>query len=106
MIRPGGPFNTARPEGERQGEFQRIAAHDHPDFHWHTNFVASEYWHFQKTEGLLWYDALLEIYAPDDVYTHHNWLVQKEKGMPPWLARAKGIPIPWKEQRLLDMLAR
>jgi TolB protein len=31
----------------------RIASHDHPDFHWHSNFIALEYWHFQKTEGLL-----------------------------------------------------
>jgi TolB protein len=84
----------------------RIAAHDHPDFHWHTNFVATEYWHFQKTDGLLWYDALLEVYAPDDVYIYHNWLVLKEKGLPPWLASAKGIPIPKKEQNLLDMIAR
>ncbi|MBL7200442.1 MAG: PD40 domain-containing protein [Anaerolineae bacterium] len=82
-----------------------IAAHDHPDFHWHNNFVALEYWHFQKTEGLAWYDAMLELFPRDLMEMHHSWEVQKSKDMPPWLAAAKGIPLPWKERRLLEMIA-
>ena len=84
----------------------RIASHDHPHFHWHRNFLAVEYWHFQKTEGLLWYDAMLELFSPDVVELHHSWEVQQLKGTPFWLAAVKGVPMPWKERRLLDMLAR
>jgi len=83
----------------------RIASHDSPDFHWHTNFIALEYWHFQKTEGLRWYDAMLQVFLIDLVQEHHRWEVQKSMGMPPWLAAAKGIPLPWKEQHLLNMIA-
>ena len=83
----------------------RIAAHDHPDFDWHTNFVALEYWHFQKTEGLLWYEAMLELFPAQVIEMHHSWEVHQVKGTPLWLAVAKGIPVPWKERRLLARIA-
>jgi hypothetical protein len=67
--------------------------------------MAVEYWHFQKTEGLLWYDAMLELYPAELLSQHHRWEVQREKGMPAWMARAKGIPLPPEELRLLDRLA-
>ena len=82
-----------------------IAAHDAPDFHWHTNFVALEYWHFQKTEGLLWYEAMLELFPREVVELHHSWEVQQLKGTPLWLAWAKGVPLPWKERRMLERIA-
>ena len=82
----------------------RISAHDSPGFHWHTNFVALEYWHFQKTDGLLWYTAMLELFSEDVMQEHHRWEVQKAKGTPAWLALVKGIPLPWKERRLLERL--
>lgn len=83
----------------------RIAAHDSPDFHWHNNFYAVEHWHFQKTDGLAWYDAMLEVFEPAQVEQYHSWQVQQEKGMPAWLAVAKGIPLPWRERKWLDRIA-
>jgi len=84
----------------------RIAAHDQPGFHWHTHFVALEYWHFQKTDDLLWYQAMLELFPPDVIEMHHSWGMQQSKGTPLWLAAAKGVPIPPEERRRLDMLTR
>ncbi len=84
----------------------RIAAHDHLDFHWHTHFMAVEYWHFQKTGGLLWYEAMLEVFAPERVEANHRWSIQQERGMPVWLAAAKGIPIPDRERKKLNRIAR
>jgi TolB protein len=83
----------------------RIASHDKPDFDWHNNFVALEYWHFQKTEGLLWYDAMLELFPAEVIEMHHQWAVQIQKGTPAWLAAAKGVPLPWEERRKFEMLA-
>jgi hypothetical protein len=83
-----------------------IASHDHPDFHWHTNFVALEYWHFQKTGGLSWYEAMLELFSPEVVALHHSWEVQQLRGTPAWLAWAKGVPMPAAETRLLERIAR
>ncbi len=86
--------------------WQRIAAHDHPDFHWHNNFVAVEHWHFQKTDGLRWYDAMREVFPPDLLDAHHNWSVQHSKKTPTWLIVAKGIPVPVAEQRAIQRLVR
>ena len=83
----------------------RIASHDSPNFHWHTNFVALEYWHFQKTDRLSWYEAMLELFPAELMESHHRWAVQQQKGTPAWLAAAKGIPLPRAEQRKLDMFA-
>jgi hypothetical protein len=44
---------------------------------------------------------MAELYPLDLLNELHRWEVQQEKGMPSWLARAKGIPLPWKERRLL-----
>jgi TolB protein len=82
----------------------RIASHDRPGFHWYGNFMAMEYWHFQKTEGVLWYDAMLELFPAEEIEMHHRWEVQKAKGMPIWLAQVKGIPLPWEERKMLGML--
>jgi TolB protein len=83
----------------------RIAAHDAPDFDWHTNFVALEYWHFQKTDDLPWYEAMLELFPQSVVELHHSWEVQQLKGTPLWLAWAKGVPLPRKERRMLERIA-
>jgi hypothetical protein len=83
-----------------------IASGEHPAFHWHTNFVALEYWHYQKTGGLRWYEAMLELFAPDVVDMHHNWEVQQMRGTPAWLAWAKGVPMPAAETRPLERIGR
>ena len=59
----------------------------------------------EKADGLRWYDAMLELYPKDLMHEHHRWDVQQEKGMPPWMAWAKGVPLPSSEQRLLERLA-
>ena len=82
----------------------RISSYDHPEFHWYRSFVALEYWHFQKTQGLLWYESMLEFLPADVMEELHSWEVQQEKGMPAWKARAKGVPLPWKELRLLERI--
>ncbi len=84
--------------------WQRIASHDQPEFHWHDNFWALEYWHFQKTDGLLWYEAMLEIFPSDKVREHFNWPLLRARNTPPWLAAAKGVPLPWAERRRLEMI--
>jgi TolB protein len=82
----------------------RISSHDDPDFHWYDSLMAVEYWHFQKTEGLPWYSAMLELYSAERMEEYHRWEVQQEKGMPVWLARAKGVPLPPAELRVLERI--
>jgi hypothetical protein len=86
-------------------DWSRIPSDDSPDFHWHTSFVALEYWHFENTGGLRWYEAMLELFPPDLMAMHHSWEIQQGKDLPAWLAAEKGIPLPWSERRVLEMLA-
>jgi TolB protein len=81
--------------------WQRISAHDSNGFHWHDRFKAMEYWHFQKTDGLNWYQAMLQVWGPDEVAEEFTWeaMIEKET-MDPWLAMLKGMPLPVAENRL------
>jgi TolB protein len=75
--------------------WQRIPAHDADDFHWYEAFKAMEYWHFQKMDGLTWYQAMLQVWAPEIVTDTFAWetMVEKET-MDPWLVALKGVPLP------------
>lgn len=81
--------------------WQRISARDADGFHWHDVFKAMEYWHFQKTDGLVWYHALLQIWHPEAVAGAFTWEMMAEKEtMDPWLVAAKGVPLPATEGHL------
>jgi TolB protein len=81
--------------------WQRISAHDAPDFHWHDSFKAMEYWHFQKTDDLTWLQAMQQIWEPETVAEWFTWetMVDKET-MDPWLVAAKGVALPVTEGHL------
>lgn len=81
--------------------WQRISAHDTGDFHWHRDFKAMEYWHFQKTGGSTWYQAMQQIWELEAVETLFNWETMTEKEtMAPWLVAVKGVPLPVLEGRM------
>jgi len=81
--------------------WQRIAAHDDPQFHWHQAFKAMEYWHFQKTDGLGWYEAMLQVWDAGTIADWFGWqaMIEKETVMP-WMVAAKGVPLPAAEGHL------
>ena len=87
--------------------WQRISAHDAPDFHWHDSFKAMEYWHFQKTDGLTWLQAMRQIWEPGTVAEWFTWetMVDKET-TDPWLVMLKGIPVPTKEGQMFRLCER
>jgi TolB protein len=82
----------------------RISSWDHPEFHWYDSFIGLEYWHFQKRDRLLWYDAMLELYSAERMFEFHRWEAQQEKGTPAWKAHVKGVPLLPPELRLLERL--
>lgn len=42
--------------------WERIPANDRYGFSWKEDWIASDYWHFEKRDGLSWRQAMLEIY--------------------------------------------
>jgi TolB protein len=78
----------------RQYGWQRISAHTDPDFDWHTNYTALEFWHYQKTDGLSWWDAIREVYTPPDLGDQFTYarLVKAKYDISTIIE--KGIPVP------------
>lgn len=85
--------------------WQRISSHDDPDFDWRTNKLGSEYWHYQKTDGLEWYSAISQLYGPDVLATKFDWDTLAGKlDIQPMRLYLKQIPPPpsaWKWYGLL-----
>jgi TolB protein len=78
----------------REYGWTRISSWNDEDFSWTWHFKAFEYWHFQKADGLPWYDSMQEVYAQaklDDYFTYDRML---EVGDYPFLIALKGVPLP------------
>jgi len=52
--------------------WERIAANDRPGFSWIDDWIASDYWHFEKRDGLNWPSAMLEIYDQETLSTYFS----------------------------------
>lgn len=53
--------------------WNRISSHDDTDFDWRNNREALEYWHFQKEDGLNWWQAMQEVYPPEQLSKTFDW---------------------------------
>lgn len=75
--------------------WHRIASYEEEDFSWRTDSVGREFWHYEHTDGLTWWEAMLEIYPEETLEEWYGWTVcVDELGMnPSWLV-PKGIPTP------------
>lgn len=80
--------------------WDRISSHDDPDFNWRSNMLATEYWHYQKTDGLGWYDAMRELYSTSQLENKLDWVqVAKDWQVQSGRLYLKGLPPPptaWK----------
>jgi TolB protein len=81
----------------REYGWQRISSWDVDDFSWKWHFKGFEYWHFQKREGLTWYDAMLQLYERGEMDRYYTWEYMVEAGQNPHIMYAKGIPMPASE---------
>jgi TolB protein len=41
---------------------------------WRTSWYDIEWWHFQKTEGMSWYDCMLELYSAEEISNSYGVL--------------------------------
>lgn len=84
----------------REYGWNRISSHDDTDFDWRNNREALEYWHFQKEDGLNWWQAMQEVYPPDQLSKLFDWnRVVADIGRLPSRTYLKDVPPPveaWK----------
>ena len=79
----------------REYGWERISSHDSPDFDWKTDKIGAEYWHFQQTGDLNWYQGMREVYSENDLKTVVDWdSLARNAGYDPYLLYLKGIPEP------------
>ena len=83
----------------RQYGWQRISSYDDPTLSWKTDATAMEFWHFQKTDGLVWYTALRELYSQQTLAQAFDWNALLAQKHDEYLSALKGVPAPpaaWK----------
>lgn len=84
----------------REYGWERISSHNDPDFDWRTDKLGAEYWHFQQTQGLNWYQAMREVYSESDIKSMGDWnSLASQAGYDPYLLYLKAIPEPPKAWR-------
>ncbi len=90
-IPPGYYIDFTRLAG--QYGWQRIASYKEADFDWRWDSVGMEFWHYQRTDGLTWWQAMQQIYPSDVLESWYGWQTCTEKlGLDSTWLEPKGIP--------------
>jgi TolB protein len=91
---PNGYYVDVTALGKLRG-WERIACYAiEGDYHWTTDSNGTEYWHYERTDGLTWWDAMLQIYPLETVEKHVGWDESLRKAQSMDMMRSKGIPTP------------
>jgi len=90
---PAGYYEDFTALARRHG-WHRIAAFEEEDYDWRWDSIGLEYWHYQKTDGLTWYQAMRQIYPEETLQEFFNWPLCLERGQTEDVLRAKGVPVP------------
>lgn len=93
-VIPPGYYVDLTQLAQRYG-WHRIASYQDQNFNWKWDSVGMEFWHYERTDGLTWWQAMSQIYPSKIVQTWYGWSVCTSKlGIAPNWLRAKGIPEP------------
>jgi hypothetical protein len=91
---PAGYYVDVTELGKRHG-WERIASYQiEGDYHWHVDSNATEYWHYEHTSGLMWWDAMRQIYPVETLEKYVGWEAARVKAQSLDMMRSKGIPEP------------
>ena len=64
------------------------------DYDWHHHSNGTEYWHYERRDGLLWWEAMRQIYPLEQLNQYFAWKVALTKKQSQEMMRSKGIPTP------------
>lgn len=91
---PAGYYVDVTALAERHG-WERIACYAiEGDYHWQTDSNGTEYWHYERTDGLVWWEAMLQIYPFEQLEAVVGWKAGLEKAQSEEMMRSKGVPTP------------
>ncbi len=82
----------------REYGWERISSYADQDYSWTWNFLAFEYWHYQKrfeTDGAAnWYQAMRDVYNEKTLQRYFSWEKMRQLSEEPYMIALKGIPLP------------
>jgi TolB protein len=91
---PAGYFADVTAIAKRHG-WERIAAYAiEDDYHWHVDSNGTEYWHYERTDGLNWWEAMGQLYPTETLETHVGWEAGLGKAQTEEMMQSKGVPAP------------
>jgi hypothetical protein len=91
---PAGYYVDVTALAKRHG-WERIACYAiEDDYHWHTDSNGTEYWHYERTGGKVWWDAMRQVYAPATLEEHVGWDAGLRRDQSEAMMRSKGVPAP------------
>ena len=94
LLIPSGYYVDITALAKRHG-WERIASYAiEGDYHWNTDSNGTEYWHYERTDGLNWWDAMLQIYPVETLEKRVGWEAGLGKAQSEAMMRSKGILTP------------
>jgi TolB protein len=91
---PEGYYVDVTRLAKRHGWY-RIASYEEADFDWRWDSLGREFWHYQRTDGLMWWQAMRQLYPLETLESYYGWSTcVDELGLDPAWLEAKGIPTP------------
>jgi len=90
---PDGYYEDFTTLAERHG-WERIASYDEEDYYWRRDSNGVEYWHYQRMDGLTWYESMQEVHPQEVLDQYFTWEIGKGLGFSDELLARKGIPRP------------
>jgi TolB protein len=76
-----------------QHGWRRIAAQERDDFNWRSELLALEYWHFERRDGLSWYNAMHLVY--DDKTLERLFSVERMRAIGVRETSIGRLGLPW-----------
>ncbi len=91
---PAGYFADVTAIAKRHG-WERIACYAiEDDYHWHWDSNGTEYWHYERTDGLAWWDAMRQLYSEETLEEHVGWEAGLRFAQSEAMMTSKGVPTP------------
>ncbi|TKJ28459.1 MAG: hypothetical protein CEE40_11535 [Chloroflexi bacterium B3_Chlor] len=88
---PDGYYEDFTALADRFG-WERIATYNEEDYNWRRDSNGVEYWHYQRMDGLTWYEAMREVHPQEALDEYFTWEIGKDLGFSDELLERKGIP--------------
>ena len=91
---PTGYYVDVTAIAKRHG-WERIACYAIAgDYHWCSDSNGTEYWHYERTDGLIWWDAMRQLYPLETLEEHTGWEAALRYAQSEAMMRSKGVPTP------------